>query len=254
MKRFRRVALVLAVVVVVLVLGALLAGWLAHEPRPPTGRTGDPAEELAGRMESSVDLEAWGRTGAITWTFAGRRTHLWDRERGVVRVVTGGQKALLYAGVARGRAYQSGREARGPGARELLETAHEAFINDSFWLNPIAKLRDDGVTLSRVEAPGPGGLLVEYASGGVTPGDAYLWIVGDDGRPIAWRMWVSIIPIGGVRASWEGWRELPTGAWVATTHRGPLGITLALTDLRAAATLEELLAEAEPDPFAPLFE
>jgi hypothetical protein len=98
---------------------------------------------------------------------------------------------------------------------------------------------------------GTRGLLVSYASGGVTPGDAYLWIVGDDGLPRAWKMWVTVIPIGGVQASWERWITLSTGARVATRHAmGP--ITLELTDVEGASTLGEL--EPGDDPFAALVE
>ena len=94
--------------------------------------------------------------------------------------------------------------------------------------------------------------MVSYASGGLTPGDAYVWIVGPDGRPRSWKMWVSIIPIGGVEVSWDGWRELATGAWISTAHHGPLGLTLELGDVRGAETLEALVDG--PDPFSPLFE
>ncbi len=134
-----------------------------------------------------------------------------------------------------------------------MATAYAAWINDSFWLNPVVKLRDEGVTVSLVQverAAGPArGRLVEYASGGLTPGDAYLWIVGDDGRPIAWQMWVSVLPIGGAEATWSGWTELDTGAWVSTAHAmGPVHV--ALTGVAAAPTVGEL--EPGPDPFAAL--
>ena len=33
--------------------------------------------------------------------------------------------------------------------------------------------------------------------GGVTPGDTYLWILDDSGRPVAWRVWVKILHIPG---------------------------------------------------------
>lgn len=58
--------------------------------------------------------------------------------------------------------------------------------------------------------------------------------------------WVSIIPIGGVSATWDKWVELPTGAFVSTSHDlGPF--TTEVTDLDAAATLADLVDG--PDPF-----
>jgi hypothetical protein len=62
-------------------------------------------------------------------------------------------------------------------------------------------------------------------------------------------MWVSILPIPGLEASWEGWTTLPTGARVATEHR-VAGLTLRLRDIAAAETLAAL--EGATDPFAPL--
>jgi hypothetical protein len=238
-------------------LGGLvaLAGvslWIAHEPRPE-GTEGPAAEALARRMEEAVDLEAWARTGAVRWTFAGRHEHLWDRDRSVARVRWGeGVEALIHVGTGRGRAYRGGREVGGAEARAILEEARAKWINDSFWLHPIAKLRDEGVTRARVVLEdGTEALLVRYASGGLTPGDAYLWIPGEDGLPREWRMWVSILPIGGVSTTWEGWETLATGAKISTRHEGPLGLTLELTDVAGAETLAALTGGA--DPFAPLF-
>ena len=135
----------------------------------------------------------------------------------------------------------------------LLDPALQiAWVNDAFWLNPLAKLRDEGVSLAVVDDDGEESLLVSYASGGLTPGDAYLWRVGPDGTPTAWKLWVSILPIGGVETSWEGWVTLDTGARISTRHAGPLGLTLELTDVEGATTLDALVDG--PDPFAPLFE
>jgi hypothetical protein len=203
-------------------------------------------------MEDAVALDAWERTGAVRWTFAGENVHLWDRERDVARVRTGDAEALLFVGGPRGRAYRGGREVHGDDARAILEAGWGAWVNDSFWLNPLAKMRDEGVTRALVRTGGADALLVSYSSGGLTPGDAYLWIVGDDGRPRAWRLWVSIFPIGGLETSWEGWQTLSSGARIATRHVGPLGLTIELTDVEGAETLEALVGPH--DPFARLFE
>ncbi|MEO1268735.1 MAG: hypothetical protein AAFX99_11600, partial [Myxococcota bacterium] len=93
------------------------------------------------------------------------------------------------------------------------------------------------------------GLLVAFSEGGVTPGDSYLWLLDDNGRPTAWRMWVNIIPIPGVEISWEGWQQLSTGAWVASLHHSAIA-TLPLEAIKGTATLAEL--EPGPDPFEAL--
>lgn len=83
----------------------------------------------------------------------------------------------------------------------------------------------------------------------MTPGDAYLWRIGADDLPTSWKMWVKIIPIGGLAFSWENWIILSTGVKIATLHRnGP--IRLQLTEVAAAPALAKL--EPGEDPFAPL--
>lgn len=230
---------------------ALGVAFVALDEPRPTSRPGPAAEALTARIERAIDLAAWERTGAVRWTFAGGHRHLWDRTRSVARVEWGDTRVLLYVGGPRGRAYRGARELGGDEARAALETAYAYWINDSFWLNPLAKLRDEGVTRGIVRVGGEDALLVHYASGGLTPGDAYLWIPGENDLPRAWRMWVSVILVGGVEASWEGWTTLSTGARIATRHTGPLGLALELTDVEGAATLAELVDG--PDPFAPLF-
>lgn len=237
-----------AIALGVAVLGCVVTGLVLHRPRPEGGE-GEAADALARRMQQAVELEAWERTGAVQWTFAGSREHLWDRERGLTRVRWDEHEVLLRPGDRSGRAFTDGREVKGEARRELLDEAHAAWTNDAFWLNPLPKLFDPGVRRELVERDGDSeALLVTFTSGGRTPGDSYLWIPDTNGKPKAWRMWVSILPIGGLRTSWEGWKELETGALVATRHTfGP--ISLELTDVRGAESLEAL---APDDPFAPL--
>lgn len=245
----RRLARILGWIVGVLAItyGVL---WIAlrHSPTPTT--PGPEAEALAHEMVRAVDGDAWARTGAIRWNVQNRR-HLWDKARGLARVEWGKKRVLLVTGDKRGRAWDGDAEVTDEAARQkLVDRAYKLWINDSFWLNPVVKAFDDGTSRSRGTVDGKRALEVAYASGGVTPGDKYLWIVGDDARPVAWRLWVQILPIKGVEISWAGWTKLPTGAWIATSHKaGPFDV-VHLTDVAAGATL----AEIEPnDPFAPLF-
>jgi hypothetical protein len=244
----RRAARVLGVIVLVLVVAVgVLWAVLRHAPTPTAG--GPEAEALAHDMVAAVDGEAWARTGAVRWTVQGR-AHLWDRQRGLARVEWRGNRVLLDTGKKSGRAWRNGAElSDGPDKQKLVDKAYALWINDSFWLNPVVKAFDDGTSRARGTVDGKRALLVSYASGGLTPGDRYLWIVGDDGRPVGWRVWVKILPIGGLQFSWEGWTKLPTGAWVATSHKA-LGLdAVHLTDVAAGATLHDI----EPDdPFAPI--
>lgn len=250
-RRKRRACCLLLLLPLILAGGAAL---LSHEVAP-SGTEGEAAERLAARVERAVNLEAWGKTKAVRWTFAGIHTHLWDRDRNFARVVRGKRRVLLTLADAgqRGRAWEGERELEGDELAKRLAWAWTQWCNDSFWLNPVAKMRDGGATrLHCGEREGRELLMISYASGGVTPGDRYVWEIGPDGLPQAWKMWVSILPVGGTDATWEGWQTLSTGAKVATSHELVFGIRLKLTDVAGAGSLSEL--EPGPDPFAPLLE
>jgi len=237
----------LLVVFVILVAVAVIAGWIANEPRPD-GAPGAEADALARKIEAAVDKEGWDRTGVIWWNFGDRYSHLWDRNRNLARVRWGDNEVLLDIATKKGIATTKGARVEGAPADELLETAYSRWANDSFWLNPLAKLFDDGTTRAIVkQADGSDALLITYGSGGVTPGDSYLWIVGEDGIPTSWKMWVGILPIGGLELSWERWIDLPSGAKISTLHKGLF--TLEIKDVQTAP---EVTSVEPQDPFAAL--
>ncbi len=91
--------------------------------------------------------------------------------------------------------------------------------------------------------------MVSYTSGGVTPGDSYLWILDENGLPESWKMWVKIIPVGGMEFTWEKWTELSTGAKVATYHHHKL-LDLDISNLKAATSLSAF--GLQDDPFQPI--
>ena len=227
----------------------LIAAWIIHEPKP-TGTPSPEADALARRMMTAIHQEAWDATALVQWTFAGSHHYLWDKQRNWVRVLWGKNTVLLDTKTSRGVTYEDETVVMGEEAETLLQTAEDFFNNDSFWLNAPAKAFDPGTERSLVTLnDGRSGLMVSYQSGGTTPRDTYVWLLDEQGLPTSWKLWVSIIPIGGVEVSWEGWTALETGARVSTRHRGgPL--TLVISDLRGASTWSEL--DEPSDPFAAL--
>ena len=111
----------------------------------------------------------------------------------------------------------------GDAAKQKLDKAFSAYINDAFWLNPMSKLFEPGTTRELVDVDGKKALKVSYGSGGVTPGDSYVWMVEPDGKPTAVKMWVSVIPVKGITFAWDGWMTLKSGARVAIDH-GTVGM------------------------------
>jgi hypothetical protein len=219
---------------------------------PPTPTLGAEADAMARRVQEAVGIEAWERTGAIRWTFNGKRQHLWDRRRGLDRVrwPAGEQQieVLLDIGRRAGIARRDGQEVSAVDAGPLIEQAYAAWINDGFWLYPFDRLFQPEVELGAITSGADEALYARWRSGGLTPGDTYVWSLGAGGRPESWNMWVSVAEPG-TYATWEGWQQIATGAWISTVHTFS-SRELRLTEVAGARTLAKL--EPGDDPFAPL--
>ena len=70
-----------------------------------------------------------------------------------------------------------------------------------------------------ISEDGKDALLVTYTKGGTTPGDSYLWHFDENGKPKSYQMWVDILPIDGLEASWDNWITTESGAILPTTHK-----------------------------------
>lgn len=228
-----------------LLLLAFAVVLMLHESRP-AGVEGDAAEKLALKMLAAVNHDAWKKTGAVRWNFAGKHKLLWDRRRNFAAVQWQNKDVLIDLATQTGIAKLDRERVSGSEAGELIQSAWKKWVNGSFWLNPVSKCFDDGVTRSLVTTEsGEEALMVYYSSGGLTPGDAYLWILDENGLPKSWKMWVAKIPIGGVKASWEEWHTLATGARISGLHHIAF-FDLKLSDIEAAETLEQLIPDGDP--------
>lgn len=233
-----------------LLIGIVVAGYFILDKKLPEGRDPAAADALARKMLEAVNDSAWQATGAVTWTFMGSNEHLWDRERNLARVHWNKYEVLIDLNKVEGVAWVNGERVEGKRKDKLVKKAWKYWVNDSFWLNPVSKLFDEGTTRYLVDLKyGRTGLMVTYSTGGNTPGDSYVWLLDENYRPVAWKMWVSIIPIGGLKVPWTRWTTTETGAVICTLHDSI--IDLKLTDVHTAPTLRALTDGA--DPFAPLF-
>lgn len=200
-KKIFKFLLYLALLVIVL----LVSVYFILDKPVPNGTNGNEAEMLADEMLMALNKSGFDSLKFIGFTYVGIHHYEWDLENNTVRVKWDEQNIFLNLN----NDIQS---------FSLLELkAYEYFVNDSFWLIAPFKVRDDGVVRSTVDLPEGRGLLVTYTSGGVTPGDSYLWIIDSRGFPSAWKLWTSNVPIGGVEISWEGW-EKKNEVWFSTLH------------------------------------
>lgn len=240
----KRMRILLAGLFALVLLAPLLWHFLN---RPlPKGIEGAQAEEWTRRLSEAVGCPAWEQLGAVEWSFADRRLHLWDRERELLLTRYDRDALFLDLRSGKGWALRKGQRLRQAKEADLLQKGYGWFINDSFWLNPFCTFTRPEVQRALVrQEDGREALLVTWRSGGVTPGDSYLVHLGPDDLPTHWNMWVQIIPFGGVPASWEGWQRQQGVAFSSLHRLGPMDLKL---EIRAAPTLRDL-AGGE-DPFA----
>lgn len=226
----KRILKYVGLIFLLLILLAVIAGFVANQPLPK-GESGSAADALARKMEVAVNKAAWDSTRYVSWKFRTGTAYFWDKFQQAVVVEWGDTKVLLRTTDQSGIAFVEGVEVKDAQELEsLLEKAWAQFANDSFWLCAQMKAFAPGTTreLVRLE-DGSEGLLVHYSSGGVTPGDSYLWHLDETGLPTSWQMWVNIIPVGGLSFSWEDWTDDTKGR-IARQHNGSL-LSVPIIDL-----------------------
>lgn len=224
--------------------------WVNHEPMPK-GESGPKAEALAQKMLTAINKPAWDSIRFVQWTFKDMHHFLWDKENHLAEVKWNDSKVLLDINKVDGRAWEEGVEQTGSSKDWMITKAWAIFINDAFWLNAPAKVYDSGTSRQYVALQdGKEGLLVSYSSGGMTPGDSYLWILDENGLPESWKMWVKIIPVGGVEFTWENWLTLEGGAKVAQFHSNSW-LDTSISNLKAGDDLKDFgLQESLFQPIA----
>jgi hypothetical protein len=245
----KKVFKIIGYIFLTLIVG-LTAAFFYYNEKMPVGIKGAKAEALAQKMVQAVNKAAWDTTAIVGWTSRMGNVYIWDKKRNLVQIESKTTKTLLNVNKQSGKVWENQTEVTDPAQAEKgIQNGYKAFINDAFWLNPVVKVFDEGTERSLVTLPdntdgtsreNREGVLVTYKSGGVTPGDTYLWLVDANGVPTAWKFWVKILPIGGIQFSWEDWLTLPTGAKVATTHKGNSGgFAITFKDIKSAQNLSD---------------
>ncbi|MEM7109416.1 MAG: hypothetical protein AAF519_14415 [Bacteroidota bacterium] len=223
----------------------ILAAYFALNERLPYGETGPEAEALANKMLNAVNIQGWDSIAVLQWTFRDAHHFLWDKRRNLVQVQWENKRVLLDPSSKDGLAWVDGRPIESQESkRELIRTAWSHFANDSFWFSAPFKVRDPGTERRLVKSKNNNALLVTYSQGGVTPGDSYLWILDKNGLPESWKMWVTILPIGGLQFTWEDWKKYEYNTMISTKHLGVVDVHI--TQLKTANHVEQLANGQDP--------
>jgi len=242
-----------AVLLLAAALGLALAtaGLRAEDPAPAVS---DPkADAIAAQeMQALGGREAWDATRYLRFTFAGRRTHTWDRSTGRHRVegkTRDGKSFVVLEnlGTREGRAWQDGKEATGDDLKKMLELGYGTWVNDTYWLLMPYKMKDPGVHLAYGGEDTIGGkrydkLTLSFDHVGLTPGDHYTaWINRDTHLMDRWSYVLeSMKPTDppGVW-DWTGWQRY--GSIELAPHRVEVGgdAKLELSDIAVPASVPD---------------
>lgn len=224
--------IILGLVILATAGGAIY--YFAFNQEEPQSMQSKEADELAQKMLNALNYKALEKTRYLKWSFMESTDYLYDTHRALVNISWDVYQVELNLGDPQSsRVLLNDEPIKDEEERqELISTANKKFNNDSFWLLAPYKVFDEGTVRSIVELEdGKKGLMVEYTSGGDTPGDKYLWLLRDNGFPYAYRMWVQIIPTGGTEASWDDWMVTGTGLYLPKSHKiGMISISMGDVD------------------------
>lgn len=234
----------IGIILLFFVLAIVFFYFINNEPLPK-GKEGKEADALAIKVINSLHHEAFENTEVIEWSFRGKHFYKWMKREGYVIIEWDNYIVHLFPNQPQKNILFNKEKVKikNPDPK-IFQQAHSFFNNDSFWLVAPYKIFDEGTKRSIVKHNNKDALLINYTSGGSTPGDSYLWILDDNYLPISYKMWTSIIPIGGVSATWSDWKKTEAGILLPTKHKLSLfGVELNMGKVKAYNYKANILAK-----------
>jgi hypothetical protein len=201
---------------------------LVHCSSMPTGQPGAAAEKLAAKMQEAAAYKEWQNIQAATFVFRGDDRVFWDKRRKLVEIKSKSNLVQFSELTGKSLCFDGERRIL-EGCEELTQAAIKKYYNHTFWINPAFHIMSPGTARELVDGTK---LLVRYASGGSTPGDTYLFTLDDEGKITEMQMWVSILMIKGIRASFSDYQEVSKGIRVARHHKVGGLASVDLSDLQ----------------------
>ncbi|MFB9054040.1 hypothetical protein ACFFVB_13210 [Formosa undariae] len=234
----KKIVKIVAGIIIFFTLPSLLFfGYLyfKHNEDLPEVTPSEAADVVAQKMLDTLDYDAYKNTNYIEWTFNNRHHYKWKKNEDFCEVYWKDIKVDLNINAPNSSTVLVSKDTLNTAdSKEYIEKAVEYFNNDSFWIVAPYKVFDAGTTRSLVPLENnKKGLLISYTSGGSTPGDSYMWLLDKDNKPTAFKMWVSILPIEGLEASWSNWTTTETGAQLPEFHK-LLFLGLEITGIKTA--------------------
>ncbi len=218
----------------------------------PDGQEGPAAEKRLDDMLEAVNVRAWEEnTAAISFQFRDKHRIFYDKKRGLMEASWGSgadeRRVQWDKDWKRVEVRAAGKVVPAGADREdAVKKAAAAFVNDVYWFCPLFQLRSPGA--KRMLLP-DNSLRVTFMSGGITPGDSYVFRAGDDNVLSEMNMWVSALKYyPGGKATFTDYVTTETGLKIAKTHKlfGGL-VNVTLSEIK---TYPEYPGKGEEDRFA----
>jgi len=224
-----------------IVLAILLAAGFAFVKSTsqdvPKDLANEDPELYISKMYEALNKPAWDSLAYTSWTFMGNHHFFWNKRDNKVVVKWKEEEILMDLNTQKAIDLNNSATAA---TEKQQSKAWNFWCNDSFWFCAPFKVKDPGTSQSIVQMEdGNKGLMITYNSGGVTPGDKYMWILDEQNMPSGWKMWVKIIPMKGMYTSWEDYVTLAGGAKVASKH-GNGKFTLNITNIKSGFKAEDI--------------
>ena len=215
----------------VLLIGFIVLKIIFNEDIPQ-GEKGAKADELGYAILDAIHHKEFTEVKEIHFTFRGVNRYVWKVQQNAVDVFWDDYKVAYVTQYPQiSFAWKGDKKLQGKELEDAITYAGINFNNDSFWLIAPHKIMDIGTERELIEEDGKKKLLVRYKSGGTTPGDVYLWEVDKNNKPVSFKMWVSIIPLDGIKAEWNDW-IMTSGGFPIAGSRSIYGIEIPVTDVK----------------------
>jgi len=214
-------------------------------------------------MTAMGGKKAWDDTHYLRFTFAGRRTHHWDKWTGRHRLEGTGQDGKKYVvleniNTHQGDAWVDGKKVEGDELKKWLERGYGAWVNDTYWLLMPYKLQDPGVNLDYAGSETIDGktydkLHLTFGKVGLTPGDQYWAYINRDTHLMdRWAFLLQDQPRDAAPTAflWEGWQRYGKVMLAPTrTQVGGEARKMEMGDIAVFDTLPDTVFTS-PDPVA----
>ena len=202
--------------------------YLKYNEPLPTAKYDDSTQLMVDTIKSFINYEHFSKTDYISWTFKKRHHFKWYKNKSLCEVYWKNIKVKLDLNNQKNSlVYISENLINNSESKTYIKKAIKLFNNDSFWLVAPFKIEDEGTVLKTTVIDNKKALMVTYTKGGTTPGDTYVWLFDEKGNPKSFKMWVDLIPIGGLEASWNDWILTDSKIKLPTVHKiGPLELEI----------------------------